>query len=993
VAATPRTVPAAPRSLVATAGDGSATLSWEPPVSDGGAPVERYVVTVTPSDGVPRTLESVSTTLEVAGLVNRLAYVFSVAAVNAAGAGPAIETGPVVPRAPASAVLSSVFVDPAGPVTADGVSAALVTVVVRDAEGFALAGQAVSVMASGTGNSLVQLSATTDADGIVTATLASTVAQEKALTVTVNGSLDLIGVPTVTFVPGPAARLRVLRAAPASAIAGVTFAPAIRVAVEDARGNAVAGGPVVTLSRSSGPVGGALLGTLSVAAAAGVATLDAVWTEIAGTYSLQAAMDGLVPVNCGAVLVRAAPPTHLTFDVQPGPFRARELAPTLKVGFRDDFDNLSSPGKIMVTAGLAPTSDFGVLMGLTLAPQSNGVASFQYLSVDEPGTYAIVASAPGFAPVTSARFAVTEAWELVSPEGGDVTSVAVATDGSVVYALTSTNPTAGRVWRSLDGGVTWERASAGLVATVVHVATDPTSPMRAYAAALSAGLYVTENGGLRWRRLAAFRSDRVGVGPDGTLLVKDGATIRRSTDRGVTWGADVTLPSYVSCFAFDPSDAATAYAGTWKSGVLRSSDGGASWSLAGDLASAGYVHRITIDPGSLGTVWAAMDKGLYQSFDAGSSWTLSGGMHLQWTDVVPDPSVPGRLYGARSGSLVRSDDGGGTWSEAGLSFVASLFPVPGAGGRPSAILADGIYDGHALYRLAEGGIWERSSAGLRGALPLIAVHPADPSIVLAANQGVQRTADGGETWGPSTGQSFGSMAFDPFEPSRVLGVTPQSALFRSSDGGVTWDNPVTISGPLLFDRASRGTVFATYSNTVYRSVDGGASWSPSNAGWPAASGPIRFFVQDPVDPRVLIASTSSAGLWRSVDGGATWAAMNGPSTSVSALSIDPRDDRVLVALDSSGVSLTSDGGATWQPVTTLAPLADGVLARDPWSPDVLLAGRTERLHRSDDGGKTWKSASSGYLGGGMVFQIHFAAPGLAYVSSSTGVYRTRTGGR
>lgn len=287
---------------------------------------------------------------------------------------------------------------------------------------------------------------------------------------------------------------------------------------------------------------------------------------------------------------------------------------------------------------------------------------------------------------------------------------------------------------------------------------------------------------------------------------------------------------------------------------------------------------------------------------------------------------------------------------------------------------------------------------------MIAVSPADSSVVLGAHHGVQRTIDGGLSWTATTGigSTPSSMAFDPFAPSSALALG-SSGLYQSSDGGAGWVQVATvqagaIAGPLLFDRANRGTVLATGSNTVYRSVDGGASWSPSNAGFPSNPSivngtPVRLFVQDPADPRIILAGTWSDGLYRSVDGGATWTAMNGPSTSVSALSIDPRDDRVLVALDASGPWRTTDGGSTWQPVTTVSPLANGTLARDPGNPDVLLAGRTEYLHRSDDGGLTWRRAASGYLGGSAVFQILFAAPGVAYVSTSTGVYRTATGGR
>jgi hypothetical protein len=76
----------APQSVHATAGDASATLSWSPPSSDGGAPIESYTATSQPDD---RTCTTSATSCTVKGLTNGTSYTFTVVAKNAGGTGPA----------------------------------------------------------------------------------------------------------------------------------------------------------------------------------------------------------------------------------------------------------------------------------------------------------------------------------------------------------------------------------------------------------------------------------------------------------------------------------------------------------------------------------------------------------------------------------------------------------------------------------------------------------------------------------------------------------------------------------------------------------------------------------------------------------------------------------------------------------------------------------------------------------------------------------------
>jgi hypothetical protein len=102
-------VPAAPVAVAATAGDGTAAVTWAPPASDGGAPVQRYVVVASPG-GARVTTPDARTFATVGGLQNGRTYTFTVHAVNAIGDGPdsvasdpLTPTAPIVPGTPAAA--------------------------------------------------------------------------------------------------------------------------------------------------------------------------------------------------------------------------------------------------------------------------------------------------------------------------------------------------------------------------------------------------------------------------------------------------------------------------------------------------------------------------------------------------------------------------------------------------------------------------------------------------------------------------------------------------------------------------------------------------------------------------------------------------------------------------------------------------------------------------------------------------------------------------
>ncbi len=199
---------------------------------------------------------------------------------------------------------------------------------------------------------------------------------------------------SVTTTPGTPTRLA-LRTQPAGAAVGAPFATQPIVEVRDAAGNVVtSSAAAVTVALGTG--GGALAGTTTVNAAAGVATFtDLSLTGTVGARTLAFTSTGLTAVNSGSFALAAGAPARLVITRQPvgGAVGAALLTqPILEL--RDVSNNVSTGSTAQVTAGL--TGFTGTVNGTVAVAAVAGVATFTNLAVNgQPGTYALAFSSPG----------------------------------------------------------------------------------------------------------------------------------------------------------------------------------------------------------------------------------------------------------------------------------------------------------------------------------------------------------------------------------------------------------------------------------------------------------------------------------------------------------------------------------------------------------------------------------------------------------------------
>jgi photosystem II stability/assembly factor-like uncharacterized protein len=217
-------------------------------------------------------------------------------------------------------------------------------------------------------------------------------------------------------------------------------------------------------------------------------------------------------------------------------------------------------------------------------------------------------------------------------------------------------------------------------------------------------------------------------------------------------------------------------------GLYESNNGGRSWqstTLSGQDA-------MNLARASEAVVWTAGHNVLAKSTDGGATWQEVRPSSLPGLDVhgfAVDPGHPETLYAAIAGQgLYRSEDGGDSF--------ALVSRKVGPGVMALAVLPDGrILAGDMQQGLVvssdRGESWKVTlEAGLMG----LAVNPEQPDVVLATGPGILRSTDGGLTWERvmPLGQGAGPVAWAPSEPQTAYVVGFDQALYKTTDGGQSW---------------------------------------------------------------------------------------------------------------------------------------------------------------------------------------------------------------
>ena len=384
------------------------------------------------------------------------------------------------------------------------------------------------------------------------------------------------------------------------------------------------------------------------------------------------------------------------------------------------------------------------------------------------------------------------------------------------------------IYLTLDGGASWQQALDGDNITSVEFALS--DPQIAYAGS-NAAIYRSQDGGRTWERVSGGEDGwgspgvRAGFPIDFQVDPRDsnrlfaneyGGGNFLSVDGGRTWSVASAGYTGAQVRHITVSPVSAHVYASARSGIFVSQDGGASWhGLNTPPAYSMEWYVAAIDPADDNHILAAnnWNSVIFSSLDRGQSWQPVGqalGDMKSWRAIAFAPSNPGTVYAGSSAfysagtfddrlpavGVYASQDGGDTWSAANdaLSQDANVTALAIQNDNPSIVYAG--TGNHGLLKSLDGGThWTALNQGLPSgpAVLTVGIHPQDPNLVFSglAFSGLYRSMDGGATWNPSMDglnpeATISSLLFDPTNPQVMYTADLFSGVYRSTDGGATW---------------------------------------------------------------------------------------------------------------------------------------------------------------------------------------------------------------
>jgi photosystem II stability/assembly factor-like uncharacterized protein len=608
------------------------------------------------------------------------------------------------------------------------------------------------------------------------------------------------------------------------------------------------------------------------------------------------------------------------------------------------------------------------------------------------------------------------------------------------------------VYRSLDGGETWQHMGLPDTRFIHRIAIHPTNPDIVFVAAPGhrwgpneeRGLYRTLDGGKTWEKVLYINEDtgvaEVAMEDNGRVLYAAAyqrrrhawgnltggphSGVYRSMDGGTTWEKlggglpEGVLGKIAIAIAKSSPNVLYAAIADEDGGLYRSEDRGTTWTRVNDIRTSYWYGNIYVDPVNENKVWV-MGTQLDVSIDGGKTfendWTAEG-IHVDHHALWINPRNTDHMLMGNDGGFHITYDGARTWSFLNNIPIAQFYVMDvdnrdpyhiygglqdnGTWGVPSrtysrsGILNEDVVnvgggDGFApaidprdftvVYAESQHGGLRRvdlvtgRSNGIRPEpedttevyrfnwnSPVL-ISPHDPDVMYFGGNKLFRTTDRGESWEamsqdltrnetPSEWEIMGlkpslrpyntltAVAESPLRQGLIYAGADDGSVHRTTDGGETWESLTSkfeFEGEVKFvtkmhaSSSHPGTAYISFTGHYYddfrpylfKTDDAGESWRNITGDMPAEA-VVMAVVEDPNRPDLLFAGIHN-GLMISFNGGENWTRAGGKLPPVSVNDIKIKNGDLILATYGRGIVILDD-------IAFLEQLTEEVLEEDAY---------------------------------------------------------------
>ncbi len=496
----------------------------------------------------------------------------------------------------------------------------------------------------------------------------------------------------------------------------------------------------------------------------------------------------------------------------------------------------------------------------------------------------------------------------------------------------------------------------------------------------------------------------------------------KTTDNGNTWTTNTdNLPVLgISDIAIDPTNASIMYvatgdgdvanslqngAGDTKSiGVLKSTNGGSTWSTTGlnwNVSTQGLIRRLLINPNNTQILLAATSNGIYRTINGGTTWTSQ---QIGWfIDMELKPTDPNYVYATTFDSggnaqIFRSINNGVSWTQ--VTSFTGYNRINIAVSANQVGLVDAVCSNSSgANSNGLGGLWYSSNSGAlftqyfsanctnnmlhenytgtgckgQGFYDLAyAINPSDASEIWLGGTNTWRTTDAGTNWNlnnvwtasyttavPEVHADKHFIAFHPLNNSYVFECN-DGGLYETNDAGATWYD---ITDGMGISEIYRIGTSATIQNNVICGLQDNGSKELYNSTWYQRKGGDGMeCIIDFTNANIEYASYVQGQISKSTDGGNNWniivqnnsTGVHGPGEWVTPYLMNPTNNNILI-VGKSQVYQTSNGGTTWSQLGTISGASGNIIsmAYAPSNTQIIYVATSDQMYKTINGGTTW----------------------------------------